>query len=118
QFFFTDADFLALQTAKPGITMADLHVTRLSTATCSDTFNPTGHTASLLTQLANGVGTNGVRYINVSTPGFSSFFIHADNYPLLIRLQNITAVNRGDHNRIDWNTSSEETGDRFELERS
>ncbi|HTN44816.1 MAG TPA: right-handed parallel beta-helix repeat-containing protein [Flavipsychrobacter sp.] len=117
QFFFTDADYISLQAAKPTLTMAALNVTRLESAVCADTFNPAGFTASLLPQLANGAAS-GVRFINVNTPGFSTFFIHADNSPLAIRLETIAAINMGDHNRIDWNTLTEEAGDRFELERS
>jgi len=50
--------------------------------------------------------------------GFSGFFIHTGATPLAIDLKNITAVNVGSRNRIDWSTASEASGDRFELERS
>ena len=117
QFFFTDADFTSLQTANPATTMANLNVTRLDNGTCSNVFDATGATATLLTQTANGAA-NGVRFINVNTPGFSSFFIHANNNPLVIKLGKIAAVNLGNDNRVDWNTVSEEVSDRFELEHS
>ncbi|HTN45479.1 MAG TPA: T9SS type A sorting domain-containing protein [Flavipsychrobacter sp.] len=38
--------------------------------------------------------------------------------PLTIKLDKISAANVGNVNRIDWNTLSEERGDKFELERS
>jgi hypothetical protein len=50
--------------------------------------------------------------------GFSGFFIHTGATPLVIDLKDISAVNVGSRNRIDWSTVKEEYGDRFELERS
>jgi hypothetical protein len=38
--------------------------------------------------------------------------------PLAILLGNITAINAGLRNRIDWNTLTEDLGDRFEVEKS
>src|SRR5690606_20583088 len=50
--------------------------------------------------------------------GFSGFFIHTGSNPLAIDLKNISAVNMGSRNRVDWATGTEQSGDRFELERS
>lgn len=50
--------------------------------------------------------------------GFSGFFIHTGATPLVVDLRDISAVNVGSRNRIDWSTVSEEKGDIFELERS
>jgi hypothetical protein len=50
--------------------------------------------------------------------GFSGFFIHTGNGPLLIELKTISATNIGSRNRVDWATASEMTGDVFEIERS
>lgn len=47
-----------------------------------------------------------------------TFTIVATGTPLAIKLDNITATNIGTLNRIDWNTQTEDIGDRFELERS
>ena len=38
--------------------------------------------------------------------------------PFVITLGNISATNEGSRNRIDWNTLHEDTGDRFEVEKS
>ena len=50
--------------------------------------------------------------------GFSGFFIHSGSTPLLIDLAEISAVNVGKRNRVDWSTASEQRGDVFELQRS
>jgi hypothetical protein len=50
--------------------------------------------------------------------GFSGFFIHSGASPLTLDLSDISAINAGNRNRIDWSTSNEQKGDKFELERS
>ena len=45
------------------------------------------------------------------------YFIYI-NYPLSIALKDISAINMGAKNRVDWNTESEMQGDVFELQRS
>lgn len=47
-----------------------------------------------------------------------TFTIVASGTPLVIKLNNITATNKGTANRIDWNSQSEDLGDTYELERS
>lgn len=47
-----------------------------------------------------------------------TFTIVASGTPLVIKLNNISATNKGTANRIDWNSLSEELGDTYELERS
>ena len=47
-----------------------------------------------------------------------TFPIQVTGSPLAIKLKGIEAVNVGKRNRIDWNTASEDFGDKFELERS
>jgi hypothetical protein len=46
-----------------------------------------------------------------------NFTINAGT-PLAIKLTDITAVNAGNKNRVDWSTANEAAGDYFELERS
>ncbi len=41
-----------------------------------------------------------------------------DNTPLAIKLTGIQATNVNSRNRIDWNSASEDIGDRYELEKS
>jgi hypothetical protein len=84
---------------------------------CAAVYDPTGQTPQFLAQTANGA-SNGVRYIVVPTPGFSSFFIHAGNGPLAVTLSSIGAVNVEERNRVDWATAAEEAGSLFIVERS
>ncbi|MBS1775238.1 MAG: T9SS type A sorting domain-containing protein [Bacteroidetes bacterium] len=57
--------------------------------------------------------------ITFPVTSFSSFYIHTGVVgPLEITLRNINAVNVGNRNRVDWNTSSETDADHFEVERS
>jgi hypothetical protein len=117
QFFFTDADYNALAAADLNVSMTSLGATRLPTAVCAAVYDTVGQAEAFLPQSGNG-SSNGVRYIVVPTPGFSSFFIHAGNGPLDISLSAISATNVGRKNRIDWMTATEAKGDRFVVERS
>jgi hypothetical protein len=52
---------------------------------------------------------------------YGSFNIQAyigNQFPLKIKLKDISASNSGTRNRIDWSTEFEIKGDEFELERS
>ncbi|HTN45642.1 MAG TPA: GEVED domain-containing protein [Flavipsychrobacter sp.] len=51
-----------------------------------------------------------------TTPG--AFLIRVSGAPLAIKLDKISATNVGKANRVEWNTLSEERGDKFELQRS
>jgi hypothetical protein len=117
QFFFTDADYNALAVADPNVSMGNLGATRLPTAACAAAYDTVGQAEQFLAQTANG-SNNGVRYIVVPTPGFSSYFIHAGYGPLAIDLKAINATNVEAKNRIDWSTGTEQKGDRFVVERS
>jgi hypothetical protein len=51
--------------------------------------------------------------------GFSGFYIHtAYGHPLAIGISDISAVNKGTKNRVDWKTATEDRGDMMTLERS
>ena len=117
QFFFTDADYNALAAADPNVSMNSLGATRLPTAICAAVYDTVGQAEAFLPQTGNG-SNNGVRYIVVPTPGFSSFFIHAGNGPLEISLSAISATNVNQKNRINWTTAVEALGDNFVVERS
>jgi hypothetical protein len=57
--------------------------------------------------------------ITVSTPNFSTFFIHTGaSLPLELHLLTFTGVNEGSRNRLDWTTATEHTGDKFVVQRS
>jgi hypothetical protein len=51
--------------------------------------------------------------------GFSGFYIHtAYGHPLAIGISDISALNKGTKNRVDWKTATEDRGDMMTLERS
>jgi hypothetical protein len=51
--------------------------------------------------------------------GFSGFYIHTSwSGPLAIEISDISAINKGSRNRVDWSTASETAGDIMTLERS
>lgn len=58
--------------------------------------------------------------VTFTTSGFSGFFARTTSggAPLQVTLGKISALNIGEHNRIEWNTLTEEPDDRFEIERS
>lgn len=57
--------------------------------------------------------------ITFTTLGFSGFYINGlMASPLAISMGDIKAENKGDVNILTWNTHLEESGDRFEIERS
>jgi len=53
-------------------------------------------------------------YLSIENP----FVVQVTGTPLAIKLRDITAVNAGLRNRVNWSTATEATGDIFELERS
>ncbi len=64
---------------------------------------------------------NTYNYWEMSFPvtGFSGFYIHtAYGHPLAIGISDISAVNKGTKNRVDWKTATEDRGDMMSLERS
>jgi len=117
QFFFTDAELAALQAVDPNATLANLNATRQTGTTCQANFAVANGTSTLLAQTGNGAA-NGADWITVNTPGFSNFYIMGGTVPLNIELKNISAINDGPRNRVDWTTGNEQKGDYFEVERS
>jgi len=57
--------------------------------------------------------------ITFPVTSFSSFYIHTGTIgPLAIDIEQISAVNVGNRNRVDWTTANETNADKFEVERS
>jgi hypothetical protein len=117
QFFFTEAERTALAAMDPNAILSQLNVTRQTGSTCQANYNMANGTNTLLAQTGNG-SSGTARWVTVTTPGFSNFFISTGNFPLAIDLKDIKATNVGAKNRVDWTTASEAKGDKFELERS
>ncbi|RYZ50263.1 MAG: T9SS type A sorting domain-containing protein, partial [Sphingobacteriales bacterium] len=100
QLFFINSELAALQAADPGAALSNLNITRQSGSTCNPDFVLTG-TNTLQNQTASGT-TNNVSWLQSTTPGFSNFYIMAGANPLAIKLIDISAVNLGTMNRVDW----------------
>ncbi|WP_118976136.1 T9SS type A sorting domain-containing protein [Taibaiella koreensis] len=111
QLFFTQTELGAL-----GSSLSNLNVTHIPGSSCSEDAAGDGSQTALL---ASGSGTSGnVSWIDITTPGFSNFFLMNGTTPLPIDLRSIVAVNTGSSNRVDWSTAKEDKGEYFELERS
>ena len=75
QFFFLASELAALQTADPGVTLANLQVTRQTGNVCDNDFIAANGANSSIAQTGNGAGT-GFKWIQLQTPGFSKFYLH------------------------------------------
>lgn len=76
QFFFLNSEFTALQASDNSVTAANLGVTRQTGSTCHADFAAANGTNSQISQTSNG-SINGINWIQVTTPGFSNFYLHA-----------------------------------------
>ncbi len=132
--YFSPAEFLAYN-ALPLVGGADypailpdgsnLRISVYHGLPASGTTGPTGTynaTDSNLLQPSNAVwnAAGGWWEVTVSSPfGFSAFFANTNtNTPLPVVLGDISAVNMGKENRVNWETRTEHAGDYFEVERS
>ncbi len=113
QFFFHPGEIVTYN----GGTVTNLNVTRQTGATCNADFVETNGVTSVLTQTGNGT-VNGIGWVEVTTPGFSNFYLMDGTTPLPVTLADIKAGNKGSYNNVNWSTASEAAGDYFELERS
>lgn len=109
QLFFTDAEVSNL-----GVALSALNVSRFAGTTCTANVSGTG---TMLPQTA-GSSANGVSWIQVTTPGFSNFFINGTPTPLPVVLKNFSGKNAGLVNNLNWETAEEKNFSHFELQRS
>lgn len=77
-------------------------------------------TEVLITPTVSWDAVNNWWVMDFPVTGFSGFYIHTawGPDPLAIKLSDIAARNVGAANRIDWNSSSDEEGDTYTLQRS
>jgi hypothetical protein len=90
----------------------------LGTVTNSASARMAKNTAGWITLPGSSASaTTGILSSNTSL-NTMSFFIGVDvTTPLAVKLVSITGVNKGNRNRIDWLTESEQAGDNFILQR-
>ena len=113
QFFFHPGEIATYN----GGNVTTLNVTRQTGAVCNADFVEANGITSMLPQTGNGT-VNGIGWIQVTTPGFSNFYLMDGTAPLPVTLAGIKAGNEGKYNKVSWSTASEAPGDYFELERS
>ena len=118
QFFFHPGEIATLAGVTAGAAnLGNLNATRQESTICNPDFDEANGPTSVLLQNANGA-VNGVSWIQVTTPGFSNFYLMGGASPLPIDVHTITAHNEGNANIIQWSASAQGQGALFELERS
>lgn len=116
--FFPTAALTAMTSSSPGTTIHSLGIARQSGSSCSGDFSAANGTATNLVQTGNGT-TNGVSWIDFTTPGFSNFYITGGgNTPLPVVIDKISAYSNSTGNHISWTTFAETPGVYYILERS
>ncbi|MDP4264298.1 MAG: hypothetical protein Q8941_17340, partial [Bacteroidota bacterium] len=96
QFFFLNTELTLLQVSDPAVTLANLGVTRQPGSTCQKDFSSANGSHSYLTQTANGSSNDGlVKWIRVTTPGFSNFYLHTSKAPVTLKTFLQGAYNAG-----------------------
>lgn len=107
--YFSDAEVTSL-----GNALSTLNVSRVATSSCSPNF---AGTATVLSQSASN-STNGISWVEVTTPGFSNFYIMANSVPLPVVLKSFSGKNENAVNNLNWETADEKNFSHFELQRS
>jgi hypothetical protein len=103
QFFFLNSELNSLGAVDPAATLGNLRVTRQTGTACQANFAAANGTNSELLQTGNGSSTDGlVKWIQVTTPGFSNFFIHSTKSPLIVKtfLQGAYEASLGRHKDV------------------
>jgi hypothetical protein len=101
RFFLLNTELTTLQSADPGVTLSNLQVTRQTGATCDNDFVAANGTNSSLAQTSNGSGS-GYSWVQVSTPGFSKFYLHTSKsyLPVKVFLQGAYSTSLSRHKNI------------------
>jgi Secretion system C-terminal sorting domain len=95
QLYFTNAEIASL-----GGSTASYKVNRVAGAVCNANF--TG-VATLISQTASGTA-NGANYVQITTPGFSNFYIVNGNI-ILPTADELSGSKQGNTNLLDWKVS-------------
>ncbi len=121
--YFTKAELDALiasslLTSHPILSVADLKICKLSSATCN-TILTAADISNYYTILSFGEINSTFSYIEFEVPSFSSFFLGPQNFEILpLRFENLTAVLKGNSVNIDWEVSNIKNVNYFEIEKS
>jgi len=117
QLFFLTSERAALGSVDPSAaTLANLNVTRDPGVNCKNA--PTGTDNTLLVQSSSGT-VGGVDWVQVSTSGFSGFFINTGFTPLPVNLLSFDAKSLNNKTvQLTWNVASEVDVKEYVVERS
>lgn len=120
RFFFlkSERDALAVKDANAAV-LSNLNITRdPGVNTCGHNAGPSGADNQLLTQTASG-NINDVEWVQVSTPGFSRFFVNTGSIPLPVDIRSFEAHTTDNRSvKISWNVAEEVNVASYTVERS
>lgn len=117
--FFPDAELAALTAADPSINLGNLSASRQSNGgtTCFGTFSSANGSVSLLPQTENGTAA-AVRWIGITTPGFSNFYLNKMGAALPVSLLYFNGKKSTTGNLLSWKVNCSTGNNQFEIERS
>lgn len=120
QFFFLNSELNALIAANPATTAANLGAVRQDGIICTQNFDPINGPTQFLPQTSNGItGDGNARWIQVTTPSFSNFFLQTSAGAVLpTGLLSFAGQKEGTVNKLRWTTASEQNNRGFEVQRS
>ncbi|MEI2738296.1 MAG: hypothetical protein V9F01_05880 [Chitinophagaceae bacterium] len=120
KFFFLTSELNGLMAADPTVTFSNIGASRQGGTTCTADFSPLNGWTTFLSQNSNGISTDGlVRWIEVTTPSFSNFFLKgALGGPLPTNLVAFSGQKEGSVNKLRWITATESNNLGFEVQRS
>jgi hypothetical protein len=104
QFFFLASELTALNTAD-GTTLASLAASRQveTVSGCQNNFAAANGPVTLLPQTSNGTSADGlVNWIQVTTPGFSNFYLNTVGQVLPISIEYLRGTKQNNRNVLDW----------------
>lgn len=120
QFFFLNSELTSLMAADPGVTTANLGAAHQAGTTCRPNFATANGITDFLPQTQNGITADGnVRWIQVTAPSFSNFYLQKGGGQILpAGLLAFAGQREGALNRLRWTTASEQNNRGFEVQRS
>jgi hypothetical protein len=120
QFFFLNSELNTLIAADPSVNVSNLGASRQGGAVCQLNFSPANGWTNFLSQSGNGISSDGlVRWIYVTTPNFSNFYLKgALGGALPVSLISFTGYKTGNETLLKWITENEFNSAGFDVQRS
>jgi Secretion system C-terminal sorting domain len=114
--YYKSTELDALQLVDAAVTSANINVTKTTNtcATSSNTIEP----GALLTHFDDDLYNVTDSFVTVTTPSFSTFFLHGGSIALPVSFSDIRGAITGSTNTIYWTTATEYNNQKFVIERS